>query len=460
MGWKQYLKERGYSVETDMDDKIAEWWQWYTATHAWYSSTTTVDGKTFKVERISIKPARMVCQEWASLLMNERTLVATDNDVVNTWLDAWLKRTKFMSHGQGLVERAFALGTGGWALRGEDIQVSEVDGRVMPSPNARIIAQRFDARHVIPLSYDEDTCSECCFRSSVTIRGARYDQLQLHLKGDDGTYVIETALFDKDGKYVELEDMAARIETLSEVPLFALVRPGLENTIADFSPFGVSVFDDALGAVRLTDVAINTLYNDLYLGQKMLFLDERMLDVGSDGKIVVPRESDQQLFRKAEMDAGQSPIEDYNPDLRVTDSRMALTTALETLGQRTGLGADYFSLEEAGGVKTATEVVSDNSDLFRNVRKHENVLEPAIATIIEGIISLARVFGESLPEDFGGVSVTFDDSVIEDTEALRARDLREVGSGMMQPWEYRVKWYGDDEKTAKERTELLYIGDE
>jgi len=460
VGWKDHLEQQGYRSDAKMTQAISAWWGWYTATDDWYSSVVRANGRTHKVERISIKPARMVCQEWASLLMNERTLIATEHEQVNDWLSSYLDSTRFLAHAQGLVERAFALGTGAWALRVEGMRVAG-SGAVVRSPGARIIAQRFDARHVVPLSYDEDTCTECAFVSTVAVGGRRYSQLQIHKLTDSGRYVVETVLFDAEGKKVDLDGFASWWDTGSDIPLFALVRPGLENTVADFSPYGVSVFDDAIGAVKLVDEAVDSLHNDLYLGRKMLFLDPEMLEQDAQGHVIVPREADQQLFRSIERSVGDKggPVEEYNPDLRVDANRDALTTALEVLGMRTGFGAEYFSLEGDSGLKTATEVVADASVLFRTVRKHENALTPAIQTIVRGILSLARtVRGESLPEDVGPITVTYDDSVMEDTESQRARDLREMAAGLMQPWEFRVKWYGDDEATARAMTENAMPG--
>jgi A118 family predicted phage portal protein len=432
-----------------MDAYVTDWWSWYTTTNAWYSSTLTSNGRTFKVERISVKPARMVCQEWASLLMNERTQISAENPKANEWLEDYLESTRFLFSAQGLVERAFALGAGGWALRLEDLQVQQ-DGTVVPSPSARVVVQRFDARHIIPLTYNEETCTECAFRSQVTVGGKRYEQLQTHRQGASG-YEIETVFFDLRGRQVMLPGFAELLQTGSETPLFALVRPGLENNLVDWYPFGISAFDDAIGAVKLVDEAVDTLHNDLYLGQKMLFIDERMLEQDSKGNVIVPRAADQQLFRKTETPTGSDKmIDEYNPDLRTDASRSALSTALEMLGTRTGFGAAYFSLEGDTGLKTATEVVAEHSDLFRNVRKHENVLTPALQTIVAGILFLARtITGADIEEDPGDITVTFDDSVMEDTEAQRQRDLREVAAGLMQPWEYRAKWYGEDEDTAK-----------
>ena len=53
----------------------------------------------------------------------------------------------------------------------------------------------------------------------------------------------------------------------------------------------------------------------------------------------------------------------------------------------------------------------------------------------------------SLPDE-GDITVMFDDSIITDTAAEKAQDMSEVNI-TMNPWEYREKWYGEDEETAK-----------
>lgn len=66
---------------------------------------------------------------------------------------------------------------------------------------------------------------------------------------------------------------------------------------------------------------------------------------------------------------------------------------------------------------------------------------------------MARAFGDSLPDE-GEVRVQFDDSIITDTYAEKAQDMREVGV-TMAPWEYRVRWYGESESVAKERVRSM-----
>ena len=45
----------------------------------------------------------------------------------------------------------------------------------------------------------------------------------------------------------------------------------------------------------------------------------------------------------------------------------------------------------------------------------------------------------------------FDDSIITDTTAEKRQDMDEVAAGLMQGWEYRAKWYGEDEAAARRR---------
>lgn len=42
--------------------------------------------------------------------------------------------------------------------------------------------------------------------------------------------------------------------------------------------------------------------------------------------------------------------------------------------------------------------------------------------------------------------------MFSDEEAERLRMLQEISAGILQKWEYRVRYYGEDEETAREMT--------
>ena len=107
-----------------------------------------------------------------------------------------------------------------------------------------------------------------------------------------------------------------------------------------------------------------------------------------------------------------------------------------------GFGEKKYEFKN-GGVKTATEVVSEDNDLFRNLRKHELVLEQALVAMVVAIVDM---LGVSKAVE---VNIHFDDSIIEDENAERMRFLQEIRDGIRQPWEYRVEYLGETEAQAR-----------
>lgn len=96
-----------------------------------------------------------------------------DNQKATDWINAFFSSTTLMNAAQATVVRAFGLGTGAWALW------LDLDKR-------KVRIRHYDARMVIPLSWDEDGISERAFVTRAFYRGKTVDQLQMHLRGGMG----------------------------------------------------------------------------------------------------------------------------------------------------------------------------------------------------------------------------------------------------------------------------------
>lgn len=471
---RAWLRGLGFSLPLeDMEPHIRAWDQWMRALGDFYSYKDTDGvGRVYEVHRRSIHPAMRVCREWGSLLLNDRTQVACAEQACTDWLAAWMARTGFLASAQECVVRAFGLGTGAWALW-VDAGAGEVRVR------------RYDARMIVPLTWDEEGVTECAFVTRAFWRGHAVDQVQLHLKGADstffspseklgrvsaaarssrpgssplenggteGTYRIVTACFDRDGNRVEPEGVCPVYDTGSVWPTFSIVKPAIDNTRVDMSPYGQSVFADAVDAIQAVDLCYDAMMSEIDNGKMRVFLSDVMFDVERDGKggrVSIPfGKGDCTVFRKVM--STEDTIHEFAPTLRTEAQARAFRVALQTLGDLCGFGINYFDLENVGYVKTATEVSADNSALMRNIRRHEHALEGAIAGICRALLAAERRLGVELPDE-GLVRVTFDDSIITDTTAEKRQDMDEVAAGLMEPWEYREKWYGEDSSTAKRR---------
>lgn len=448
------LKEAGYHLDTQMQAHIQSWYDWYSGKDGWYKvDYVTQDGRPKSRDRMSIRPAKRVAAEFASLLLTEDTQISVDTPLANEWLQGYLDANNFWPTGQMLVERGFALGTAAWALwfdvLGDDV--------------AEIRIPRYDARMTLPLSWSEEGVTECAFVTRVTIKGKRHDQLQMHVE-EGGTYHIKTMLWC-DGQAVEPESVGALsdFDTLCPTKTFGIVKPALENTCVDLSPYGMSVFADAIDAVKAVDLAFDSIFQEVELTQPIVFMDESMIDLRTkDGKAVPVPTVGQRLFRKVAGQESKNFIDAYSPDIRIDPLRQSFDVALAELGELCGFGQNYFVLDKGGGLKTATEVTSDNSALMRNVRKHENVIRGAIQDIATALLTCARIHcGLPIEEDFGTVSVTFDDSVITDTQTEKNQMMAEIAAGLIPKWMYAVKFYGlseDEAKAALPQEQIIDVG--
>ncbi|MBQ9001469.1 MAG: hypothetical protein IJ087_06415 [Eggerthellaceae bacterium] len=485
---REYLRGLGFVLPLEaMEGNIRVWHDWMSAVGDFYNYKDTDGfGRVYEVHRRSIHPAMRVCQEWGSLLLNDKTQVVCEEQACTDWLSEFFAKTGFMPAAQNTVVRAFGMGTGAWALW-------------VDADSSKVRVKHYDARMVIPLSWDEEGVSECAFVTRVFYRGKAYDQLQMHLVGgldgiadvgaspsqpspshgnggpaspsesslsrslsasaSGGTYRIVTALFDEDGNAVHPAGVCEAFDTGSPFPTFAIVRPAVDNTRVDMSPYGQSVFADAVDAIQAVDVAFDALVNEVDVSKMRIFLSDVLFDKESSGtgkKVTIPfGKNDCTVFRKVM--STEDMIQDFAPALRMGSQAEAFRIALQTLGDLCGFGISYFDLDESRGyVKTATEVASDSSALMRNIARHEHSLEVSLAGISRALLHCARTFGEALPDE-GSIAVNFDDSIVTDTAAEKRLAMAEVGV-TMHPWEYRARFYGEAEDVAKERARGLGAG--
>ena len=440
------IASKGYAMPPDMSAHIEAWYQWYTATHPFYTEHYVgVDGRGHERQKLSLRPARRVCREWASLIANEMQ-AQSDSPLANEWVRDYCEATGLYALFQRGIERAFAMGTGAMALW-FDVRDEATTIRV----------RRYDAKMVLPLTWDEDGTDECAFCTRVTVKGKQAVQLQMHLlDGETGTYHIHTKVW-RDGRPVPAEELGIieDFDTECRTPTFCLLSPAIDNTVQDTSPYGVSVFHDAVDAMRMLDTAWTALYDETDLLRAVLMLPDSMISVETDEdgrRRAVPfGEREQRLYRLTD-----SPVTDagkpfaFAPAMRAQSIHEVYADACAALGDECGFGSQYFQPDKAGGLKTATEVSADNSALMRNIRNHENQLGKELGRLLTSLCECARVHcGAPVEEGFEPVAVVWDDSIITDTQAEKAQMLAEIAAGVVPKWVYLTRFYGMSEEEAR-----------
>ena len=106
---------------------------------------------------------------------------------------------------------------------------------------------------------------ELWIRSRDDWLGARGDFYDYHDR--DGAYRIVTVCFDHEGNEISPAGVAPVYDTGCAFPAFGIVKPAVTNTRVDMSPYGQSVFADAVDAVQAVGLTFDALVGEIGAGR-------------------------------------------------------------------------------------------------------------------------------------------------------------------------------------------------
>ena len=86
---------------------------------------------------------------------------------------------------------------------------------------------------------------------------------------------------------------------------------------------------------------------------------------------------------------------------------------------------------------------------MRNIRKHENSIRRSLQTITGSLLTCARIHcGAKIEKNFGPIEVSFDDSIIVDTQAEKNMMLAEIAAGVVPAWKYMATFFDMSDEEA------------
>jgi A118 family predicted phage portal protein len=158
-------------------------------------------------------------------------------------------------------------------------------------------------------------------------------------------------------------------------------------------------------------------------------------------------------------DDGAKLIAEHNPDLRVEDNTNGIQAQLDYLSFKVGFGTKHYQFN-SGSIVTATQYTGDKQDLIQNAHKHFIKVEAFLQRLTRTLLTIGHEYIDPRVKPDCGIEIMFDQSPLIDENAERMRDREDVSAGLMLPWEYRMKWYGEDENTAKNALDGIESDDE
>lgn len=449
----QTMAKQGINTMTGtMYDFIADWHGWYRGNVNNFHTYTEklVNGKSVKRERLTLNMAKKVCEDMAKLIWTEKTqiILATPEDTTKLWAILDSKKNNLSVNLPSFIERTLALGTGMLVEYkvGDDVLIDYVDADL-----------------IIPFTWNNSYISGVLTvgRSIEEIDGEKIWTSLITIHRFDGKiYQREHQLYrsktvDSLGDQVPLAtkypDLPETQEWKTETPHFQIYRPNIANNLDRTSPMGVSVFANRLDNLREIDIIFDSLSREFSLGKKRILVDRTAIKGAINpetGESVQYLDTDDAVF-VAVNGMDNQPIKDIDFNLRVEDHIKALNATLNYLSAGVGLGQDFYNFEGGNAAKTATEVISEQSDTFRSKVSHEIILRDVLFDLVKSICYLADI-----PVEDTAINIIFDDSVVEDKDAAARQALIEYNAGLIDKVEYFVRARGMELEKA-----IAYVAD-
>lgn len=445
----QKLKELGYSpVPAKFYSMIDVWNSWYMGDvndfhhYSVYNGIVDVDCKRF-----SVGMGKKVCEDWANLLMNEKVEITLEGKSEQAFVDKVFSDNNFWVKISEYQERKSAKGTVAYVPMLEGMTVEQGTGNIIDG--GRLHINFCSASNIYPLSWSNGSILECAFTSQKDVDDKKYTYIQIH-KLANGLYDIENRLF-LAGEEIPLssvrgfENVPEVIKTGSDKPQFVIDRLNIANPDEE-NPMGIAVFANAIDQLKAVDVVYDTYVNEFLLGKKRIIVQAEATDFVNNRPVFDKRET---VYYVLPEDArGGSILQPVDMSLRTAEFNTGMQDMLNVLSSKCGFGENHYKYDN-GNIATATQIISENSTLFRTIKKHEVILESVLVELCHILLRLGNTaMGMSLNEDVE-ISIDFDDSIIEDKQSEFNRDLQMLSAGIMNDYEARMKWFNEDEATAK-----------
>ncbi len=455
MNITEKLKQLGYStVPAEFYTKVQEWKSWYVGDVKGFHRYKVRNGTSLvRCKRYTLNMGKKIPEDWANLLLNEKVQVTLEGNKEQEFVDRVFEENNFLVKSNEMQEKASALGTVAFIPRVVGMEATE-EGPIPGSADG-IVMDYVTVEHIWPLAWQNGIITDCAFDSIVTVNGEDYCYLQIHHKVN-GLYDIENRIYRYRNGNVDAEVALADVRGFERVPQvvhtgadrrqFVIDRPNIANNYNDNIPLGISVFANAIDVLKGADVAYDSYVNEFVLGKKRIMVKPSALNY-LDGEPVF--DSDDLVFYVLPEDIQDGAvITPIDMALRTQEHNTGIQDQLNLLSSKCGFGETYYRFN-GGSVATATQVISENSTMFRTIKKHEIILEQVLIELCRIILRLGNTaMNAGLDEDVE-ISIDFDDSIIEDKQSDFARDMQLLNAGIMNDWEFRAKWMNEDDETAK-----------
>ena len=322
--------------------------------------------------------------------------------------------------------------------------------------NEQLLVDVTSAAAFQPTKFDPaGRCIGGIFRDKpASVDGKYYIRLESHeLTGT--TYTIKNKAYYSDTSgTVGAETTLAVVPEWADIqpeitiqnmdgPLFAYFKPPMANSVDENSMCGMSIYGDSatVQLIRQADEQWERLRWEYRSSERKVLMD------GTS--------STAEMFNKRMFELGPfSPSGEFfkflEPQIRDEALYRGFQNTLRRIEFNTGLS--YGDISDPQTVeKTATEIRNGKQRKYVLIDGIQSALGHTFDALIYAMDAYATLYNLAPAGEYEA-AYNWGDSILDDAEKKeqeRLNDRQDLAAGILNDWEYRAKWYGEDEETAK-----------
>lgn len=428
---------------------MAIWKQWYrgNVNNFHYYNAKLVDGTSCQMERRTLNMPKKVCEDFSNLLWSKRAEIKLDSkeSTEKLWKVLDSKENSFSINFPAFLEKEYALGT---------------MATVVYKKDGNTIIDYIEGDVILPFKYT-NTYINGIITVSREVKGVnnnkKYYTLLTYHEYKEGKYYKTNELYvSKDsnnlGKLIPFSEKYNNvvedeiIET--EHPRFQVWTLPIANNFDTNSPMGLSILANHLDKFKAIDIKYDSFDHEFSSGKRRILINRNAIKkkatgVDNNNNIVYASYFDASDDVYVAIEGMENePVKDINFDLRSQQHIEAINAELNYLSAGVRLGNNFYSFDGTG-VKTATEVISENSDTFRTKEQHQISLYDHLYDLVACICEMEGI-------KYKEISITFDDSIVQDEESLINRGIALCNAGLISKEKFMKKYLHYEDAEVQE----------
>lgn len=365
----------------------------------------------------TINMQQIVAYEYAKVVFNEQCEITVDGNATD-FIKGVFEHNDFKKNFSRYLEPMFALG--GLACR------PYLDKNTGQIEFSWALADAF-----FPLQSNTNNISEGVMTFVTTRVEAKktiyYTLFEFH-EWRNSEYIVTNELYRSESPktvgsrvslktvYPDLEEVITFHNGFSR-PLFGYLKPSGFNNLSPYSPLGLGVCDNCRQTLDRINRTYDEFNQEIKRGKRKIATSEMLLNSKIsevDGRIKQFFDDDEDVFQivpSANMD--DYTIKDLTSDIRTKEYTEAINHHLKTLEMETKLSPGTFTFDGEGvrSTKTATEIVSENSQTYQTRGMQIVEVEKFIKELVVSVCELGKVmsvYSGEIPT-YEQIGVSFDD---------------------------------------------------